>query len=311
MCLRGVYLTRMSKMPFASRARSDWKLRTRSLPLGERTVVIGVLNTTPDSFSDGGAFDSPAAAIEHGLQMLEDGADIVDIGGESTRPGKRKPVGIREEINRVLPVLKGILRHHPEAILSIDTYKSQTAAAALEAGAQIVNDVSGFLWDEAMAQVCVGARCGVVLMHTRGRPEEWHALPPLNPNQVVPQVRQALHQRLEQALKAGIERERIVLDPGFGFGIITDQNYSLLAGLDELSGLGQPLLAGVSRKGFLGKTLSPLYNGVDVPVDRRANASLAAVTATILAGAQLVRVHDVRPTREAAAIADAILAAST
>jgi dihydropteroate synthase len=311
MCLRGVYLTRMSKMPFASRARSDWKLRTRSLPLGERTVVIGVLNTTPDSFSDGGAFDSPAAAIEHGLQMLEDGADIVDIGGESTRPGKRKPVGIREEINRVLPVLKGILRHHPEAILSIDTYKSQTAAAALEAGAQIVNDVSGFLWDEAMAQVCVGARCGVVLMHTRGRPEEWHALPPLNPNQVVPQVRQALHQRLEQALKAGIERERIVLDPGFGFGIIADQNYSLLAGLDELSGLGQPLLAGVSRKGFLGKTLSPLYNGVDVPVDRRANASLAAVTATILAGAQLVRVHDVRPTREAAAIADAILAAST
>jgi len=298
-------------MPFASRARSDWKLRTRSLPLGERTVVIGVLNTTPDSFSDGGAFDSPAAAIEHGLQMLEDGADIVDIGGESTRPGKRKPVGIREEINRVLPVLKGILRHHPEAILSIDTYKSQTAAAALEAGAQIVNDVSGFLWDDAMAQVCVGARCGVVLMHTRGRPEEWHALPPLNPNQVVPQVRQALHQRLEQALKAGIERERIVLDPGFGFGIIADQNYSLLAGLDELSGLGQPLLAGVSRKGFLGKTLSPLYNGVDVPVDRRANASLAAVTATILAGAQLVRVHDVRPTREAAAIADAILAAST
>jgi dihydropteroate synthase len=300
----------MIKMPFALRARSDWKLRTRSLPLGERTVVMGVLNTTPDSFSDGGAFDSPAAAIEHGLQMLEDGADIVDIGGESTRPGKRKPVGIREEIDRVIPVLKGILRHRPEAILSIDTYKSQTATAALEAGVEIVNDVSGFLWDEAMAQVCAGARCGVVLMHTRGRPEEWHALPPLNPSQVVPQVRQALHQRLDQALKAGIERDRIVLDPGFGFGIIADQNYSLLAGLDELSGLGQPLLAGVSRKGFLGKTLSPLYKGVDVPVDRRANASLAAVTATILAGAQLVRVHDVRPSREAAAIADAILAAS-
>jgi dihydropteroate synthase len=299
----------MTKMPFALRARSDWKLRTRSLPLGERTVVMGVLNTTPDSFSDGGAFDSPAAAIEHGLQMLEDGADIVDIGGESTRPGKRKPVGIREEIDRVIPVLKGILRHRPEAILSIDTYKSQTATAALEAGVEIVNDVSGFLWDEAMAQVCAGARCGVVLMHTRGRPEEWHALPPLNPSQVVPQVRQALHQRLDQALKAGIERDRIVLDPGFGFGIIADQNYSLLAGLDELSGLGQPLLAGVSRKGFLGKTLSPLYKGVDVPVDRRANASLAAVTATILAGAQLVRVHDVRPSREAAAIADAILAA--
>jgi dihydropteroate synthase len=301
----------MTEMPFALRARSYWKLRTRSLPLGERTVLMGVLNTTPDSFSDGGAFDSPAAAIEHGLQMFEDGADLVDVGGESTRPGKHKPVGIRQEIDRVIPVLKGILRHRPDAILSIDTYKSQTATAALEAGAEIVNDVSGFLWDEAMAQVCAGARCGVVLMHTRGRPEEWHSLPPLEPNQVVPNVRQALQQRLDDALKAGIEREQIVLDPGFGFGIIADQNYSLLAGLDGLGGLGQPLLAGVSRKGFLGRTLSPLYRGKDVPADRRGNASLAAVTATILAGAHLIRVHDVRSSREAAAIADAILAAST
>jgi dihydropteroate synthase len=310
MCLRGVYLTRMAEMPFALRARCGWKLRTRSIPLGERTVLMGVLNTTPDSFSDGGAFDSPAAAIEHGLQMLEEGADIVDIGGESTRPGKHKPVGIREEIDRVIPVLKGILRHRPEAILSIDTYKSQTATAALEAGAEIVNDVSGFLWDESMAQVCVGARCGVVLMHTRGRPEEWRALPPIEPNQVVPHVRQALQQRLDEALKAGIEREQIVLDPGFGFGVIADQNYSLLAGLDELTSLGQPVLAGVSRKGFLGRTLSPLYKGKDVPADRRGNASLAAVTATILSGAHLVRVHDVRPSREAVAVADAILAAS-
>jgi dihydropteroate synthase len=300
----------MAKMPFAMRARCDWKLRTRSLPLGDRTVVMGVLNTTPDSFSDGGAFDSPAAAIEHGLAMFEEGADIVDIGGESTRPGKHKPVGIREEIDRVVPVLKGILRHRPNAILSIDTYKSQTAAAALEAGAEIVNDVSGFLWDKAMVQVCVAARCGIVLMHTRGRPEEWHALPALDPKQIVPQVRQALQQRLEEALTAGIKRERIVLDPGFGFGIISDQNYSLLVGLEELSDLGQPLLAGVSRKGFLGRTLSPLYKGVDAPVGRRGNASLAAVTAAILAGAQLVRVHDVRPSREAAAIADAILAAA-
>jgi dihydropteroate synthase len=310
MCLRGVYLTRMAKMPFALRARCGWKLRTRSLPLGERTVLMGVLNTTPDSFSDGGAFDSPAAAIEHGLQMFEEGADIVDIGGESTRPGKHKPVGIREEIDRVIPVIKGILRHRPQAILSIDTYKSQTATAALEAGAEIVNDVSGFLWDESMAQVCVGARCGVVLMHTRGRPEEWHALPPIEPNQVVPHVRQALQQRLHEALEAGIEQEQIILDPGFGFGVIAEQNYSLLAGLDELISLGRPLLAGVSRKGFLGRTLSPLYKGTDVPADRRGNASLAAVTATILAGAHLVRVHDVQPSREAAAVADAILAAS-
>src|ERR1700755_1860964 len=152
----------MTEMLFAPRARCEWKLRTHSLPLGERTVLMGVLNTTPDSFSDGGAFYSPAAAIEHGLQMFEEGADIVDIGGESTRPGKHKPLGIREEIDRVIPVLKGILRHRPEAIVSIDTYKSKTATAALEAGAEIVNDVSGFLWDESMAQVCVGARCRVV-----------------------------------------------------------------------------------------------------------------------------------------------------
>jgi dihydropteroate synthase len=300
----------MAEMPFALRSRCDWKLRTRSLRLGERTVVMGVLNTTSDSFSDGGAFDSPAAAIERALAMFEEGADIVDIGGESTRPGKRKPLSVREEIDRVIPVLKGVLRHRPDAILSIDTYKSQTAAAALEAGAEIVNDVSGFLWDQAMAQVCAVARCGVVLMHTRGRPEEWHALPPLDPKQVVPLVSHALQQRLEQALEAGIDRERIVLDPGFGFGIILDQNYSLLAGLEELGALGQPLLAGVSRKAFLGRTLSSLYKGVDAPVERRQSASLAAVTAAILAGAQLVRVHDVRPSREAAAIADAILAAS-
>jgi dihydropteroate synthase len=300
----------MARMPFALRARCDWKLRTRALPLGERTLVVGVLNTTPDSFSDGGAFDSPAAAIEHGLRMFDDGADIVDIGGESTRPGKHKPVGVREEIDRVIPVLKGILRHRPGAILSIDTYKSLTATAALDAGAEIVNDVSGFLWDESMAQICASARCGLVLMHTRGRPEEWHALPALEPDQVVPHVKAALRQRLDAALKAGIDHERIVLDPGFGFGIIAEQNYSLLAGLDELTSLGHPLLAGVSRKGFLARTLSSLYKGKDVAADRRGNASLAAVTATILAGAHLVRVHDVRPSREAAAIADAILAAS-
>jgi dihydropteroate synthase len=306
-----LHVTRMTEMLFVPRARCEWKLRTRSLPLGERTVLMGVLNTTPDSFSDGGAFHKPAAAIEYGMQMLEDGADIVDVGGESTRPGKHKPVGVREEIDRVIPVLKGILRHRPDAILSIDTYKSQTATAALEAGAEIVNDVSGFLWDESMAEVCAKARCGVVLMHTRGRPEEWHALPPLEPSQLVPHVRQALQERLDEALKAGIKREQIVLDPGFGFGIIADENYSLLAGLDELTSLRSPLLAGVSRKGFLGKALARLYKGVDVPVDRRGNASLAAVTATILAGAHLVRVHDVRPSREAAAIADAILTASS
>jgi dihydropteroate synthase len=300
----------MAEMPFPLRSRCDWKLRTRSLALGERTVVMGVLNTTPDSFSDGGAFSTPAAGIEYALAMFEEGADIVDIGGESTRPGKRRPVTVQEEIDRVVPVVEGVLRHRPDAILSIDTYKGQTAAAALAAGVEIVNDVSGFSWDEEMSSVCVATGCGAVLMHTRGRPEEWRTLPPLQQKDVVPLVRRGLQERLQGALEAGVAPERIVLDPGFGFGIILEQNYALLAGLEELSGLGQPLLAGVSRKTFLGRTLSPLYRGVDAPVGRRGSASLAAVTAAILAGAQLVRVHDVRPSREAAAIADAILAAS-
>ena len=297
-------------MPFAKRSCYDWKLRTQSLPLGKRTLVMGVLNTTPDSFSDGGAFATHAKAVEHALAMLEDGADIVDIGGESTRPGKRQPVGIQEEIDRVLPVLEGVLRHRPESILSIDTYKSATASAALHAGAQIVNDVSGFSWDEAMAGVCAAAGCGVVLMHLRGRPEQWEELPAADAKQLVALVKQELHQRLEQARQAGIGKERIVLDPGIGFGKAFDRNYFLLVGLEEFSRLGQPLLAGVSRKAFLGRTLAPLNQGVDVPVERRGTASLAAITAAILAGAHLVRVHDVRPAREAAAIADAVLLAA-
>ena len=271
-----------------------------------RPLVRGVLNVTPDSFSDGGHFLDPETAIAQASRLAAEGADILDIGGESTRPGKRKPLGIQEEIDRVLPVLEGVLRHRPESILSIDTYKSATAAAALHAGAQIVNDVSGFSWDEAIARVCAAAGCGVVLMHLRGRPGQWEELP----EPLVSLVNQELQQRLEQAQQAGIGRERIVLDPGIGFGKAFDRNYFLLAGLEEFSRLGQPLLAGVSRKAFLGRTLAPLNHGVDAPVERRGTASLAAVTAAILAGAHLVRVHDVRPAREAAAIADAVLLAA-
>jgi dihydropteroate synthase len=300
----------MKAMPFIPRPRRVWKLRTQSLALGKRTLVMGVLNMTPDSFSDGGGFTTHASAVEHALAMFSEGADIVDVGGESTRPGKHEPVSVPEEIDRVIPVLEGVLRHRPGSIISVDTYKAETALAALSAGAEIVNDVSGLLWDGAMAEVCAAAGCGVVLMHTRGRPEEWHALPAMDPRQLVPQVIQELAERLHAALKAGIERERIVLDPGFGFGKAYDRNYSLLAGLAELSSLDQPLLVGVSRKGFLARTLAPLYAGLDAPVERRSDASLAAVTAAILAGADLVRVHEVRSTREAALVADAVLEAA-
>ncbi len=285
-------------MPFALRSRYEWKLRTRSLSLGTRTLLVGVLNTTPDSFSDGGSFRTAAEAIERALEMFDEGADIVDIGGESTRPGKRDPVNAQEEINRVLPVIEGVLRHRRDATLSVDTYKSATAKAALRAGVEIVNDVSGFLWDSAMAALCALAQCGVVLMHTRGRPEDWRAQPPIE--RVVAQVALELRERLQAALQAGIDPERLVLDPGFGFGKAFDQNYVLLAGLEELATLGRPILAGVSRKSFLGR---------DLPALGRANASLAAATAAILAGAHMVRVHEIRQTREAANVADALLAA--
>jgi dihydropteroate synthase len=300
-------------MAFVRRPRFNWQLRTRSLALRERTLIMGVLNVTPDSFSDGGAFFEPNAALEHALAMLDHGADLIDIGGESTRPGSTQPIGSGEEQTRVLPVLEAILRERPQSVLSIDTYKAETARAAVTAGAEIVNDISGFQWDPEMARTCAASGCGVVLMHTRGRPPEWRTQPHLSQEEVVPLVQSGLARSLDQALAAGIDRSRIVLDPGYGFGKAYDNNYPLLAHQEELLILGQPILAGVSRKSFLGRTLartiSPATNPPDFPPHARGNATLAAVTAAILAGASIVRVHDVRPAVEAARIADAILAA--
>jgi dihydropteroate synthase len=287
-----------------------WQLRSRGLALGERTLVMGVLNITPDSFSGDGLLVDQALAIERGLAMLEAGAAILDVGGESTRPGKREALPAEEEIGRVLPVIAGILKHRPEAAISIDTYNAETAKAAVDAGAEIVNDVSGFLWDERMASTCADLACGVALMHTRGRPEEWSGLPPLNPNDAVALVKSELRARLNAALHAGVLAERIVLDPGIGFGKVHESNYALLARLEELRDLGRPLLSGVSRKSFLGRTLAPLRGGIDASPNERGNATTAAVTASILAGADIVRVHDIRPAVEAAAIADAVVAAS-
>lgn len=236
---------------------------------------------------------------------MDEGADILDIGGESTRPGTRPPISAQEELDRVLPVIEGILQTRPETILSIDTYKAETASAAVGAGAEIVNDVSAFLWDPAMAAACAELKCGVILMHTRGRSSEWRTQAPLPHDEVVPLVLRELKRRVEAAISAGVEPAAIVLDPGFGFGKVLDENYPLLAHFDELHTLGYPLLAGVSRKAFLGRRLAQIY-GHDVPTDQRGNATVAAVTAAVLAGAHLVRVHDVVAAREAVAIADAI-----
>lgn len=271
---------------------------------------MGILNVTPDSFSDGGKYQDFAAAIERALAMFVEGAAIVDIGGESTRPGRRPPISPAEEIDRILPVIEGVLAASPRAILSVDTWKAETAAAALRAGVEIVNDVSGLLWDAGMAALCRDEGCGTVIMHTRGRPEDWSRQPPLPDCQALRLVAGELAQRLHFALGSGIATQAIVLDPGLGFGKSGDNNYRLIARLGELRELGQPLLAGASRKSFLGRTLAHLRPGGELSGASRENVSLAAATAAILAGADLVRVHDVRATVEAAAVADEILASA-
>jgi dihydropteroate synthase len=280
---------------------------------------MGILNVTPDSFSDGGYFYSrehaPDRAIAQALKMLAEGADILDIGGESTRPNAT-PLTVDEEQSRILTVIESILRHSPKTILSVDTFHATTARRAIEAGAEIVNDVSGHLWDPDMSTTCSQLNCGTILMHTRGHPQDWPHLPPLTPEEIVPLVLTELAERLKAAATAGIQRDKIVLDPGFGFGKILDENYPLLAHLDQLSRFNLPILAGASRKGFLAHTLTEhpslavLLNGATPSMEDRLHATTAANVAAILAGAHILRTHDIRPAVEAAAIADRILETS-
>jgi dihydropteroate synthase len=296
------------------RSTQNWRLRTRTLPLGERTLVMGVVNITPDSFSDGNSYLATDAAVARCMQCLDEGADLLDLGAESTRPGSRAghanaAVSVEEEQARLLPVLQGILRARPDTVISVDTYKAPTARAAIRAGAEIINDVSGFSWDASMALVCSEARAGLILMHTRGRPEEWRTQDRLAPDAVLDLVRRGLEESLQTARAAGVAADAIVLDPGYGFGKRFGENYALLARQAQLLTLGRPLLAGVSRKSFLGHTLAPLHGGQSAPPDQRETAGIAALTAAILNGASIVRVHNVRPAVEAARIADAILSA--
>ena len=305
-----------------------WSTGTRAVELGKRTLIMGVVNVTPDSFSDGGAFLDRDKAIEHAEHLLEEGADIIDVGGESTRPGAHvdpgkprpaetksqsgnlkvaspAPVDSDEELRRVIPVIAEIKKRRPGAFVSIDTYKATVARAAVSAGAEIVNDVSGFRWDPQMAKTVADLKCGAVLMHMRGRPEEWRTLPPVG--DIVLLVKRELKDWAEKAVLAGVRRERIVLDPGFGFGKNFEQNYPLMRRFNELQATGFPLLAGTSRKSFIGRTLA--MDGKDAPPDRRLYGTLATQVALILAGAHILRTHDVRASVETARIADAILAA--
>ncbi len=276
---------------------------------------MGVVNITPDSFSDGGHFLDPEAAVARALALLDDGADLLDLGAESTRPGSRAgnaaeaAVSAEQEQARLLPVIEGVLKARPDAILSTDTYKAATARAAVAAGVEIINDVSGFTWDEAMPDVCAESECGVVLMHTRGRPEEWRAQAKLPAEMLMETIRLGLSESLAVAVRAGIAAEAVVLDPGYGFGKKFDENYVVLAHQAEFLALGRPLLAGLSRKSFLGHTLAPLFGGDAARVESREIAGIAALVAAILQGASIVRVHDARPAVEAARIADAVLGA--
>ena len=301
----------------------QWNVGSRVLELGKRTLVMGVVNVTPDSFSDAGLYLDRDRALEHALKLLEDGADIVDIGGESTRPGARvavmgdppahksaakesgaarTAVSEQEELERVIPVISALRKAKPDATISVDTYKAKVASAAVEAGADIVNDVSGFLWDPKMIKTLAALKCGAILMHMRGRPEEWRTLRPI-PDLVLLMKRE-LSDRTQEAVRLGIKRDTLVLDPGLGFGKNFEQNYPLLKRLDELHTLRFPLLIGASRKSFVGRALA--RDGHDAPVNQRLYGTLAAETAAILRGVHIIRTHDVRASADAARMADKI-----
>jgi dihydropteroate synthase len=277
------------------------KLRSRTLVLGQRTFVMGVLNVTPDSFSDGGNFFSQEKAVQHALQMERDGADLIDIGAESTRPGS---LGItaEEEWSRLAPVLAA-LRTRLKIPISVDTRKSEIASKAIESGAELINDVSGLKPDPRIAEISARARVPVILMHMRGEPETMQQRP--FARDALKDVIQGLRASLTIARKAGVANSQIILDPGIGFGKSYAQNYELLADLPRLAKLGFPLLVGTSRKGFISKTLAP--DGKPAPPEMKIWGTAATVTASILNGAHIVRVHDVAQMVSVARIADCIL----
>jgi dihydropteroate synthase len=274
-----------------------WRLASRTLMLGERTLIMGAVNVTPDSFSDGGVFFEPEAAVARALEMEQGGADIIDIGGESTRPGSEF-IAAEEEWRRLEPVLEG-LRGKLQVPISVDTYKSTVAAAALEAGAEIVNDVSALRLDSQLASVAARHRAGLILMHMRGVPKSMQQQP--FARDVLKDVRQGLKRSVQKALEAGVLRSRIVIDPGIGFGKSVEQNCELIRELRQLASLGLPVLIGTSRKTFIGKLLD------DAPPDQRQWGTAATVAASVFCGAHIVRVHDVREMRDVVRLADAIL----
>ena len=283
----------------------EWQIAGgRTLPIGGRTLVMGVLNVTPDSFSDGGKFLSLESALAQAEQMIAEGADIIDVGGESTRPGGASIVSPEEELQRVLPVIE-LLAKRSSIPISVDTTKALVARAALDAGAAIVNDVSALRFDVHLADEVAKSGAGLVLMHSRGVPGAMHGLPPVA--DIIEEVTGSLRNSIEIAERNGVKRESIVIDPGIGFGKSQEQNVELIAKLDQIIAAFPdfPLLIGTSRKSFLGRILAD-NNGNPPPSDERLHATLASITAAVLKGAHIVRVHDVKATVETLRVAEAI-----
>ena len=283
-----------------SRAHFQLHLPSRKLQMGDRTLIMGVLNVTPDSFYDGGRYFKLEKAIDRGIQIEDEGADILDIGGESTRPPSSRVVALSDEIRRVVPVIEG-LKKRLAIPISVDTTKSEVAKAALAAGAQIVNDIGGLRFDANMPAVLAASKAAVVLMHSRGSPESMHNLRRVH--DVVRTVIDGLHRSIHRAIEAGIHRNRIIVDPGLGFGKQAEDSLLLLKKLDKLKALKFPVLVGASRKSFIGKIL-------DLPVGERLLGSLACMALAIVNGAHMLRVHDVKETIQVAKICDAVMGSS-
>jgi len=280
--------------------RDFWQLRDRSLKL-DRPLIMGVLNVTPDSFSDGGQFFSLESAIEHATRLRDEGADIVDVGGESTRPQGAAGVDAAEELRRVIPVIASIAETVPDLVVSVDTVKAKVAQAAVEAGAEIVNDVSGFRLDPRMGEICAGTGAGVVLMHSRGGVTDMGTYAHAQYDDVVDEVCAELRQSLDAAIHAGVAADRIAVDPGIGFAKRGDHSLNMLAALPRLAEWGYPVVVGVSRKRFLGEIA-----GVREPA-ARVHATVGANVAALQRGARVFRVHDVAPNRQALDVAWAVM----
>jgi dihydropteroate synthase len=277
-----------------------WQLPNQTLSFGPKPLVMGIINVTPDSFSDGGRFASVNAAVAHGLELVRQGADLLDIGGESTRPGSQ-PISLEEELRRVVPVVRA-LAAQVQMPLSVDTSKAEVARQCLAAGAQIVNDVTALRGDPQMADVVRGGRVGVILMHMQGTPATMQAEP--HYDDVMAEIRRFFEERLQHAAASGIAGPQAVFDPGIGFGKTLEHNLEILARLEEFQSLGRPICLGVSRKGFIGSVLHGR------PVEQRLAGSLAAACWAVGRGAaQIIRVHDVRETCDAVTLLQAIRAA--